>query len=332
MLMKKNRIKKSACSVFAVICSLLIMLMATAQAAEKQEAPIWRLDSKPGAVLPRSLRFMTDEFPKDLNSVPSRKGMDTLRCSASAEFSGSGLSMIRDKIYGHAGKNAVIYMVDLRKESHGFVNGEFAVSHYFKKNLGNRNLASVAVPQAEEKALQSIMGQEITFVPLGKTDTKLFTACDIKVVQVETEEALAARLGLHYKRIPIPDQCAPTDEDIDDFMTFYKNLPSKSWLHFHCHAGHGRTTTFMVFYDILCNPDVALEDIVARQHALGGTDLFAPGKKNNWKGQEISKRAQQIRNFYAYVQANRGDKFAQSYSQWMKAQNSREDNSQKSKS
>lgn len=332
MLMKKNRIEKSTCSVFAVICSLLIMLMATAQAAEKPKAPVWRLDAKSGAVFPRSLRFMKDEFPQDYNSFPSRQGMDTLRCSASAEFSGSGLSMIRDKINNLAGEDAIIYVVDLRKESHGFVNGGIPVSYYIKNNLGNRNLNSAEVPQAEEKDLQSIVGQEITFVPLGKTDTKLFTACDIKVVQVETEEALAARLGIHYKRIPIPDQCAPTDEDIDDFMTFYKNLPSKSWLHFHCHAGHGRTTTFMVFYDILCNPDVALEDIVARQHALGGTDLFAPGKKNNWKGQEISKRAQQIRNFYAYVQANRGDKFAQSYSQWMKAQNSREDNAQKSKS
>lgn len=325
-------INKSTCSIFAIICSLLIMLMATAQAGEKQDAPVWRLDAKSGAVFPRSFRFMTDEFSQSLNPVPSRQGMDSLRCSASAEFSGSGLSMIRDKINNLAGEDAIIYVVDLRKESHGFVNGDIPVSYYIKNNLGNRNLNSAEVPQAEEKDLQSIVGQEITFVPLGKTDTKLFTACDIKVVQVETEEALAARLGLHYKRIPIPDQCAPTDEDIDDFMTFYKNLPSKSWLHFHCHAGHGRTTTFAVFYDILSNPDVTLEDIVARQYALGGTNLFAPGKKNNWKGEEIHKRAQQVRNFYAYVQANRSNKYAQPYSQWIKAQNSREDNTKNSES
>lgn len=329
---RKYTINKSTCSIFAIICSLLIMLMATAQAAEKQDAPVWRLDSKPGAVLPRSFRFMTDEFSQSLNPVPSRQGMDALRCSASGEFSGSGLSMIRDKIYQHAGKNAVIYILDLRKESHGFINGDIPVSSYKKKNLDNYSISSAAVPQVEEKKLRSIVGREITFVPLGNADTKLLTACNVKVEKAETEEALVARLGMNYKRIPVPDQCAPTDEDIDEFMSFYKNLPSDSWLHFHCQAGHGRTTTFAVFYDILSNPDVTLEDIVARQYALGGTNLFAPGKKNNWKGEEIHKRAQQVRNFYAYVQANRSNKYAQPYSQWIKAQNSREDNTKNSES
>lgn len=332
MLMKKNRITKSTCSLFTVVCYLLIMLMATAQAAEKQDAPIWRLDSMSGAVFPRSLRFMTDEFPQSLSSVPSRQGMDTLRCSASAEFSSAGLAMVRDKIYEHAGQNAVIYVVDLRRESHGFVNGDFAVSRYIKNNLDNRSLSSAEIPQTEEKALQSMVGKEITFIPLGKTDTKLFTSRTIKVEQAEPEEALAKRLGMCYKRIPVADQCAPTDEDIDDFMDFYKNLPSNYWLHFHCHAGHGRTTTFIVLYDILRNPDVALEDIVARQHALGGTNLFTPGKKNNWKGEEIRKRAQQVRNFYAYVQANRSNEYAQPYSQWIKSQNSTEGNANNSES
>jgi protein-tyrosine phosphatase len=120
---------------------------------------------------------------------------------------------------------------------------------------------------------------------------------------VETEGELAARLGMRYKRIPLTDRSAPADENIDDFVAFYKSLPANAWLHFHCHAGHGRTTTFAVFYDILSNPDVALEDIVARQYALGGANLFASSKKDNWKGREMRKRAQQIRKFYAYVQA-----------------------------
>lgn len=93
-----------------------------------------------------------------------------------------------------------------------------------------------------------------------------------------------------------------------------------AWLHFHCHAGHGRTTTFAVFYDILSNPAVALDDIVARQYALGGTNLFIPSKKDNWKSKEIRKRAEQIRKFYAYVQANRSNQYAQTFSAWVKAQ------------
>jgi len=311
---------KSSCRMLAVICCLLLMMMAAAQAAAKQEETVLRLDAKTGAVLPRSLRFMTDEFTKSLQPVPSRQGLDALRCSASAEFSGSGLAMIRDKIRTAAGSDAIIYVVDLRRESHGFVNGDIPVSLYMKKNRGNAKLNAIAVKQVEGKWLQSLVGKEKTFVPMGKTDTKLFAARSINVEQAETEEALAARLGMHYKRIPITDQTAPTDADVDAFLAFYKSLPKNAWLHFHCHAGHGRTTTFAVFYDMLSNPDVALDDIVARQYALGGTDLFIPNKKDNWKGKQIRKRAEQIRKFYAYVQANRSSQYAQTFSQWVKTQ------------
>ncbi|SFA68966.1 phosphatase domain-containing putative toxin [Selenomonas ruminantium] len=317
---RRHRLKKSGCSILAVICCLLMMLVTAAQAAEKQAETVWRLDAKPGAVFPRSLRLMTDEFTHTLQAEPSRQGLDTLRCSASAEFSGSGLAMIRDKIRTAAGSNAVIYVVDLRKESHGFVNGDIPVSRYTKKNLGNYNLKAADVEKAEKNDLQSLVGKETTFVPLGKTDTKLFGASTVKVEQVETEKDVASRLGMRYKRIPIADQTAPNDEDIDAFVKFYKKLPANAWLHFHCHAGHGRTTTFAVFYDILSNPAVALDDIVARQYALGGTNLFIPSKKDNWKGKEIRKRAEQIRKFYAYVQANRSNQYAQTFSAWVKTQ------------
>ena len=320
MLGRSHWLQKSGCRILAVISCLLILLMGAVQAAAKQEEAVLRLDAKPGAVFPRSLRFMTDTFTKSLQPVPSRQGLDKLRCSASAEFSGSGLSLIRDKIRTAAGSDAVIYVVDLRKESHGFVNGDIPVSQYMKKNRGNTKLKAAAVKQAEGKWLQSLVGKELTFVPMGKTDTKLFSACSVKVEKVETEEALASRLGMRYKRIPLTDQMAPTDDEVDAFMAFYKSLPKNAWLHFHCHAGHGRTTTFAVFYDILSNPDVALEDIVARQYALGGTNLFIPSKKDNWKGKEIRKRAEQIRKFYAYVQANRSNQYAQTFSAWVKTQ------------
>lgn len=53
------------------------------------------------------------------------------------------------------------------------------------------------------------------------------------------------------------------------FITFVNNQPENSWLHFHCKAGIGRTTTFMIMYDIMknCN-DVSLYDIITRQVIL----------------------------------------------------------------
>ena len=48
----------------------------------------------------------------------------------------------------------------------------------------------------------------------------------------------------------------------------------KSWLHFHCLAGYGRTATFMAIYDMMKNPDVGLSDIVYRQSMTGGENLL----------------------------------------------------------
>jgi len=305
---------------FCLSFCLWTALMPTAESAEKQTQEKWRLDAMQGAVLPRSLRFMTDEFTVSVEPLPPRAGLDALRCSASAEFSGRGLPLIKEKILAHAGQDAVIYIVDLRKESHGFVNGDIPVSSYAKRNWGNRGLSTAEVSQAEEKLLRSIVGRKLTFVPKGGTDTKILTECTTKVEQAETESSIAAKNGMRYKRIAVTDQAAPTAENIDEFMAFYAQLPPKAWLHFHCHAGHGRTTSFVVFYDILRNPDMTLEDIAARQYALGGTDLLHPDEKKAWKIEEARKRAEQIRKFYAYVQAERGANFNRTFSQWIQEQ------------
>lgn len=307
---------KKCPGVLALLCCLLLMVTATALAAG-QEAR-WRLDAKAGSVLPRSLRFMTDDFIHAVAPVPSRQGLENLRCSASAEFSGAGLALLGEEIRARAGQEAVIYVVDLRKESHGFVNGDIPVSSHVERNWGNYELNTSQVMQAEKKLLQSIEGQELTFVPMGNADTKILTACRAKVQKAQPEEALVSGLGLQYKRIAATDQAAPTDENVDEFMEFYKSLPKDAWLHFHCQAGHGRTTSFMVLYDILENPGVPLEDIASRQYALGGSNLLAVSDSSDWRGQEIRKRADQVRKFYDYVQANRSTDFQQKFSEWAK--------------
>ena len=305
---------KKFTGILVLVCCLL-MVTATALAATQDAR--WRLDAREGSVLPRSLRFMTDDFANPVDPMPSRQGLEKLRCSASAEFSGAGLALLGEEIRARVGKEAVIYVVDLRKESHGFVNGDIPVSSHVERNWGNYELNTPQVLQAEKELLQSIEGQELTFVPMGNTDTKILTARTVKVEKAQPEEAIASALGLHYKRIAVTDQAAPTDENVDEFMEFYQSLPKNAWLHFHCHAGHGRTTSFMVFYDILENPGVPLKDIAARQYALGGTNLLADSDRDDWRGQEIRKRADLIRKFYDYVQANRSTDFQQKFSEWV---------------
>ena len=304
-------------AILTLILCLVVMLTHTAQVAEGQEGR-WRLDAMQGNVLPGSLRFMTDDFTNPVNPAPSRQGLANLRCSASAEFSGPGLALLRERIRAQAGQEAVIYVVDLRKESHGFVNGDIPISRHVERNWGNYGLSTAQVLQAEKELLQSLEGQEQTFIPLGNADKKILKACTAKVEQAQPEEALVSGQGLRYKRIAAADQAAPTDENIDEFMEFYQSLPKNAWLHFHCQAGHGRTTTFMVLYDMLENPGVPLKDIAARQYALGGTNLLADSGSSDWRGQEIRKRADQVRKFYDYVQANRSTNFRQKFSEWAK--------------
>ena len=72
-----------------------------------------------------------------------------------------------------------------------------------------------------------------------------------------------------YIRIPVTDGNLPNDNMVNYFIDFVKKQPENTWLHFHCKAGAGRTTTFMIMYDIIKNHNyVDLNDIITRQILL----------------------------------------------------------------
>ena len=79
-------------------------------------------------------------------------------------------------------------------------------------------------------------------------------------------------------------------------------MPPGGWAHFHCRAGKGRTTTFLVLYDMLRNAGrVSLKDIVDRQSVLAGDyDLLKPEGESGWKAAVFADRAAFVRAFYRY--------------------------------
>jgi hypothetical protein len=97
-------------------------------------------------------------------------------------------------------------------------------------------------------------------------------------------------------------------------------LPENAWAHFHCEAGLGRTTTFMVLYDMLRNATrVSLEDIVCRQKLLGyNYDVLHPAGPGNWKAPYIEDRIAFVRAFYGYARANPNGG-PQLWSEWLKS-------------
>lgn len=107
------------------------------------------------------------------------------------------------------------------------------------------------------------------------------------------------KLGLEYIRLPVRDHWKPADEIIDQFVCFVKALPKDAWVHFHCHGGSGRTTTFLVMYDIIRNgPHVNLKDI------------------EDWLNVGALKRLDIIEKFYLYVQDPDGY-LSRSWTEWL---------------
>jgi len=123
------------------------------------------------------------------------------------------------------------------------------------------------------------------------------------------EQQTVHRNNGNYKRFYATDHCFPSDVIVDEFIDFVSQLPKDAWLHFHCRAGKGRTTTFMGLYDILKNgKNVPLYDIVIRQNLLGGVDLRAVNIKNiiKWGLPKYKTRMDKIKLFYNFVRDPKG--------------------------
>ena len=259
-----------------------------------------RIDSKKEDEMPKRFRKTTDTIKED-DDLPNLTGFSSLNESGSAQFTTKNIGLMKKAI-----DTMPIFIVDLREESHGFIN-HFAVSWLGEdgKNKGNKGLSKEEVLKNESKRLNSIK--------LNKPIT--IKNKEIIPTEVQSEKELVEKNKMFYVRIPVTDNERPSDEMVDYFIKLVKKLPKDSWVHFHCKAGIGRTTTFMVMYDIMKNAkQVNLEDIMERQVLIGGKNLL----KSSYKpGSHSSERSEFIKNFYKYAKENK-DGFNTSWSQWMK--------------
>jgi protein-tyrosine phosphatase len=115
------------------------------------------------------------------------------------------------------------------------------------------------------------------------------------------------------------DHLLPSDADVDRFVALVRDLKPDAWLHFHCRAGSGRTTTFLVLYDMLRNADhLSAAEIVARQAAVPTHyDLF--DARRNDRDENYQERARFVRAFHPYARAFH-DGCKGSWTEWLKEQ------------
>lgn len=276
----------------------------------------WRIDAS-GEGLPFNFRTMKDAWHNEVvGNEPSREKMAYLRISASAQPAEKEFLPLAERLRQLA-KSGAIYIVDLRQETHGFADG-YGVYFHEKKNLGNFGMKTPEVLAAENNEINLLLSRETEFIHSGKNGTAKGETVTLTPKSVKTEAAVAKSVGLRYARFACPDQMWPDNSTIDEFLHFVRALPKHSWLHFHCQAGHGRTTTFVVISEILANPKLPLETIAKRQHLLGGSDLLADVEGDTKKARDKRHRAEMIRKFYKYANALDDGKTSLSWSEWVK--------------
>ncbi len=270
-------------------------------------------DMKNTAVLPK--RFRMVDANQNIGNIGS-EGFADLRIAGSAQFSAASLPKILETLH-----TKQLTIIDLRQEAHGFLNND-AISWYGPANAENKNKTNEQIKKTEKKLLTQLakQNQVKVYSIIKKTNNERIEEAESTLVSIHriySEAKLAKKHKLSYFRIYAQDFHPPAPEQVDKFIQIVKKLPMSEWIYFHCRAGVGRTTTFMVMYDMMQNAKkVSFEDILARQKVLGGKDLVTMPDKNDYKYPYSVKRLEFIRQFYQYAHAN-NDNFATSWTAYL---------------
>lgn len=228
-------------------------------------------------------------------------GLADLNISGSQQFSGKNLNIVINSI----GTNIQITDVDLRQESHGFINA-LPISWVNDKNDVNKSLNQKQILTTEKENLKNLQ---------SKVPFKIHTLSNIlsKSKAITDEKKLVNNNSLSYMRLPVTDMQLPSDKIVDDFIKFINHNRKPMWYHFHCNEGIDRTTTFMTMYDMMKNYNVATADeIMQRQILLAGfdenitTSFFNPSRKAF------------LEKFYEYCKSTGDKHFIINWSKWIK--------------
>lgn len=249
-----------------------------------------------------NFRTTDQPFVRSADSLPTRKGLDTLRAS------GSGLLMetALNRTFGPT--HAPLFVVDLRPHSLHYYRG--IPLRWFGLHV---DVETGAIRPRHEKAGTTFkkrlnaLGQTLKWrlrqAHYGATPQTLTLS------HLESEESMVRRLGFGYVNIDGDRHTVHTDAGVDRFLGFLDTLPPRVWVHFHCGAGRGRTTIFMTLYDIYRHGrEAPLSDIVRRQYLLGGEDMFdtVPWPNGTWTAQSLADRKQLMIDFHRYVNDPQG--------------------------
>ncbi len=186
--------------------------------------------------------------------------------SGSHQLDISVLTMYLQKVVDEY-KTQELYLVDLREETHGFL-GDRAVSWYADDDFANVGMSPGLIVRDEEARLGVLADEQtvqVFTIGKDKQDNRQqqrvlpVSYDDVPVKTPQTERQAFDQTSIdgctvNYVRITVTDHCGPSSEALDEFCAAVpvSTDPAKTWVHFHCHGGDGRTTSFLALYDIRC--------------------------------------------------------------------------------
>lgn len=253
----------------------------------------------------RTGSYLIYDFPRQEDGCPAKLATDNfrsgLKLGQTCRFSGSH-QLDRSDLLGVFAKipkpasAAKLFLVDLREETHGFLGGR-AVSWYADNDFANVGCTAEWIHEAEwiRAEEEHRMTSMKNFSPVAvfcieqeptdnqdnrhqqrmrPTGYRMVDVQDTRTEQQAFDGSTIGKFTVKYDRIPVTDHCAPTDDAIDRLCNLADGVTATDWVHFHCHGGDGRTTTFLALYDMLCwkksrQPNIpSVEDFACRQCQL----------------------------------------------------------------
>ena len=276
--------------------------------AQKETIPLWTLllSVEDNDALPRGLRSSWDKIPETVDPT----GLLALHMAGSAQFSALQFKSFLNYIRNYGVSPAQVIVVDLREEPHAFINGHavrwYAIGAWWTQ--GN----PLALVEAKEKECLShlAVGQPVVLNHIQKNEAgypHISGEYSSTITSLKTEQQIVTEAGAQYVRLPVTDHMKPEDQDVDQFLDLVKKLPPEACIYFHCHAGRGRTSTFMIMYDMLRNPKLPRDIIIDRQVQLGSRDLRRLSNPlKSRKHPDEKSRLEFINLFYEYLNAPDG--------------------------
>lgn len=240
--------------------------------------------------------FMISDGKLESTMPEKYRNIEFLNISGSGQFTPNQLPNLVKSL----GKEKILD-IDLRQESHGFIN-DIAFSYTGNSDALNYGMSSNSVIVKEIKDLEKIkLNSNIKIYNKARKPQE-----DLNVKKVMSEYDLVTKNNIEYIRLAVKSNGLPSEEVVDSFINIVKNKPKDLHTHFHCDYGDGRTTLFMAMYQIMNNNlDLSLDEILKYQFENGGVELNTNKERVNF-----------LNNFYDYVKCNKDNNYEIAYSNW----------------